>query len=207
MNDEIESMRDTLCRVPDDLPDASNSRRPIPREEIPKLVSFLSADARKRKDLEKDRTLLGEQLAALRQSVADTNKRIRDAMSAVNASEMDQSSLVKSSIKSVNSRINGFVPIDSVSNKRKREVERLQEIENRKPTLSGSQPDIVKLAPDSKYCLQSLSLLVNMLSDGEDDNMDIDAFPTQPVATTYYPPPVGSLESFFNRPPDVILLD
>jgi hypothetical protein len=131
MNSELLSMRDRLMKF-DGTIERPNRRSQM--SEVPKMITFLASDARKLKELERKRLQLNSNLAESKNKLHDTVKKIREVALRTPGSS-DRSALVKPTIKNVNIWKDGFVPIDAISHKRKRENERIAEIENRKPAL------------------------------------------------------------------------
>jgi len=149
--DKLESMRARLNKLAHlGIDDSSSSRRPIALSELPKVVSFMISDSKVNRDTEKEKALLESQLEASKHKLSTISKKIRE-LGGGNASIV----ATKPS-KGLDFRKQGFVPIDGISAKRKREEEFLQEIENRKPTLANN----ATRSNSQSNPLQSLSLLV-----------------------------------------------
>lgn len=153
LHEESESMRGKLCAEKDKTFSSSSIRRSIQSSEIPKVMNFIVSDSRKLREIEAEVVGLKSQLAKYRQAASDLGKK---------------QDLVKTSIKQLPSvslsRIDGFIPIDAIGHKRKLEEERLQELESRKPSLFENYVS----QKNTKKSFESLSLLVSLLSDGED---------------------------------------
>ena len=169
MNEEVVAMRDKLVRV-SDITSEPTSRRSVQSTDIPKLISFFSADGRRLKETEKEKAQLNIQLLEAKQRLLETSKKIRETTSSGLLANIDKGSLVRSSIKNVNIWTNGFVPIDSIGHKRRREEEREKEIENRKPVLSSADTARDPSHRSTTADLQLLVSVVSLLSDGEDDD-------------------------------------
>lgn len=141
LNDESVKMRENLCRY-DTAANSVVSRRTIQKAEIPKIVSFGVADARRLVEITAERESLQVQMAQHKERLG----------------QLHQSSLVRSTTKNVDLSIEGFVPIDS---KRRRN-------ENISPTQNTIQPT------NNDDPLSKLTFLVSLLSDDDDEPIDID---------------------------------
>jgi DNA repair exonuclease SbcCD ATPase subunit len=160
LNDELESMRTKLNKLAllgDEA--SSSSRRPIVPSELPKSVSFMVSDSRKLSEMEKDKSYLESQIATMKQKLSNITKKIKE-IAATSGGDIAASS------RTIDFRKQGFVPIDGINSKRKREEEIFRELDARKPTLGGAVTDTKPLANQNN--LDSLALLVSLLSDNEE---------------------------------------
>lgn len=189
LNDQVEAMRDKINRMVD-ISTVPSRRRHVQSSDVPKLVSFLSADTRKLREIDTEKNQLNQELGAYKQELAEVHRKIREASSSSSSASADKS-FMRTSLKNVNLRTQGFVPIDVFGHKRRRDEEHLKEVENRKPTLFVNGEPPLKKSEEDGSSLAYLSNLVGILSD-DDELMDQNA--TQPVN-----PIPGSLESFFSR--------
>ena len=124
--------------------------RPLPNADVfkdlvPDLSSFFVA-----------------QMILHKQRIAGFNRKIK---ALVTSSGVDPS-LVRASAKKVNFRVEGFVPIDSLGHKRRREDEMERERENQKPTLFEKAKNV----PESQT-LDNLAFLVSLLSEDEEESV------------------------------------
>ena len=161
VNDEIEAIRSKLCRLSSEPSDSSHSiaRRAIQSSEIPKVVAFMVADSKKLRDLEKESADMNAQLQVFKQRAGSVNKRLKE----LPGRDAAHRGSIKPSIKSGSIRLEGFVPIDAIGVKRKRDMDQIMERENKKPSLF---PESSQAGVQSH--LDSLSALVSILSDTDD---------------------------------------
>ena len=164
LNEELAAMRGKICRYSTEVAadSSTRNRRVIQSSEIPKIMSFLSADGRRLREMEKEREQLEAQMILHKQRIAGFNRKIK---ALVTSSGVDPS-LVRASAKKVNFRVEGFVPIDSLGHKRRREDEMERERENQKPTLFEKAKNV----PESQT-LDKLAFLVSLLSEDEEESV------------------------------------
>ena len=163
LNEEVESMREKLYRVSagfDGVPD--QARRPIQSSEIPKIMNFLLADAKKIKEIEKEKSGLNSQILLFKNKLSIITKKIKDLGIFQNQNNIHS--------KNINYRLEGFVPIDSFGKKRRLE-KLLLHSEEQLPTHNTLE----NLKPSNQQPLgntiEVLSLLVSCLSDDEDNSL------------------------------------
>jgi predicted nucleic acid-binding Zn-ribbon protein len=204
LNEQLEAVRERLSKLHVDFnADSTSSRRPLQAKDVGKLVLFMQADIKKLKEMSSEAESLTGSLAHGRQKLTGINSRIRE----IADSSSGLSDLVKHSTKQLGTRIDGFVPIDSLGHKRRRDEERLREIENRKPNIVDQISPQRKDAHDSRD-LGSLGTLVGLLSDNDDQESPRFSF-TQPAANRpreFETKSRNTLEALFQNS-NVIVLD
>jgi hypothetical protein len=166
--------------------DLSSARRRVQQSEVPKLISFIHSDFRKLMELERESEELSATLLAYKTESVALYKALRQ----IGASHHDRHAKVKSS----DLRLEGFVPLDSMSNKRRREAERLKELEWRKPKLVDADKHII--SQEASH-LVNLSELVSYLSEGEDISNEIGDYPVS--EESYKRGKQVSLDSFIRK--------
>lgn len=159
LNDEVDVMRSNLNRAaPDHKDETVHSVRRIQSNDLPKLVAFLQADARKLRDIRSDIESINVKIALSKQRLLEQNRCVRSLIGSSHEA-------VKLTHRSLEDHCNGFIPIDSMGHKRRREEQRIRELENQKPTLFPGVTEADMLPVVSE--LHQLSGLVAALSDDE----------------------------------------
>lgn len=184
--DEAEIMKDKLNRSSMEFTgDDIKSRRPTHSSDVPKISSFLIADSRKLKEIQKEIQDLNSRVVVHKNRIIDLNKSVKAFVA------NGRGDAIKNALKSSDNRTNGFVPIDSIGFKRRREEERSKEIENRKPTLF-CENGVTR--HENETGLRTLSELVAALSESEDIH-DGPRRVEDPVPNSHVPR-AGKLDSF-----------
>ena len=196
LSDEAEVMKEKLNRSSMGFTgDELKPRRPIHSSDVPKISSFLFSDSRKLKEIQKEIQDLNARVLVHKNRIIDLNKSVKAIVA------NGRGDAIKNAFKSSDNRTNGFVPIDSVGFKRRREEERSKEIENRKPSLFG-ESGVART--ESETGLRTLGELVAALSDSE-DVYDEPKLGEDPVPNSFVPR-AGKLDSFL-VPSGIIVLD
>ena len=171
LQEQFDELRTRLLNLfMDDFSTSSSSRRPIAQSEIPKIITFMVADARKLMELRDEKNGLESQLAALKQKLNTISNTIR--------------SFGPSNVPTVPSkqdfRLHGFVPIDTFGVKRKREEDFSKEI--KRPQLPNIVTDGGTTAANTSSSLGTLHMLVSLLSDNEEEDiLDLSDAPNNPL--------------------------
>jgi hypothetical protein len=154
LQEEFDVLRNKLFSMfLDDFSSSSTSRRPIAQSEIPKIITFMVADARRLLEIKAEKKSLESQLSELKQKLTSVTNSIRSLGSSGPGPVSKQ-----------DFRLHGFVPIDVFGVKRKRE----EDVPLRKPQLPNSSVTEISSSFDSLTCL---NLLVSLLSDNEDEDI------------------------------------
>lgn len=203
LNEEHESLREKLSKLHLDLhSESSTTRRPIQAKDVSKLIVFMQADVRRLKEIESESEILSVTLADGRHKLGEINSRIRD-LAEGSSSATD---FVKNSTKNIGGRVDGFVPIDSMGHKRRREEDRLRETENRKPNIFSGQTSTPNQMESCKD-IDHLAVIVSFLSDNDDvpDSPIADAPRVSWSVPECQAKPSQTLDAFFNS--NVLVLE
>jgi hypothetical protein len=196
LTNKLESIRSKISRSnPEFAFESAPSKRAVHGSEIPKFVTFMQADFRKLKDMGKETESLNSRLMSYKSEALSINKAIRDITLPAPVKG------VKPLLKSTEARYEGFVPLDALAHKRRRDDDRLRELESRKPNLFDN---LQTESRSRNIGLERLSTVVSYLSDNDDIPESEPQMATQPVDPSQ--PKQESLDNFF-RSSAVIVLD
>ena len=194
--EHVEGIRGKISRsIPDIFGESTSSRRTVQTNDIPKLISFIYADYKKLSDLRKESQSLSGGLTSFKSKSLELKQTLRSIGPNIISADSKQLSRAGGSMRE------GFIPIDSIGNKRRREEDRLKEIDRRRPSLFERNSN-------EESSLRNLSLVVSILSDGEDLAISCEEglYANKGRSQESKSPKQASLGAFFHRP-DLVVLD